>query len=80
MVRKNIRIAGLTDKISALLVGWEVDELKTVAEEMKNDGVEGVDAEVMQQMKQMLEDAEKNPNIVAEKQAEAKKAKKGGKK
>lgn len=28
----------------------------------------------------MLEEAEKNPNIVAEKQAEAKKAKKGGKK
>lgn len=55
MARKNIRIAGLTDKISALLVGWEVEELKAVAEEMKNDGVEGVDAEVMQQMKQMLE-------------------------
>jgi hypothetical protein len=51
-----------------------------VAEEMRNDGVEGVDAEVMRQLKEMLEEAEKNPNIVAEKQAEAKKGKKGGKK
>jgi hypothetical protein len=34
----------------------------------------------MKQFKEMLEEVEKNPNIVAEKQAEAKKAKKGGKK
>lgn len=32
------------------------------------------------QFRELLEEAERNPGIVAEKQAEAKKAKKGGKK
>jgi hypothetical protein len=32
MVRKNIRITNLNDKISALLVGWEVEELKVINE------------------------------------------------
>lgn len=30
MVRKNIRINNLTERISALLVGWEVEELKNI--------------------------------------------------
>lgn len=69
MVRKNIRIANLTDKITGLLAGWEVEELKSVGEEIKNEGVEGIDAEVMRQLREMLEEVERNPNIVAEKQA-----------
>ena len=43
MVRKNIRINNLTDKISGLLVGWEVEELKNIGEEIKSDGIEGID-------------------------------------
>ena len=80
MVRKNIRIGNLNDKISALLVGWEVEELKVINEEIKNEKIEGIEPEVFKQFKEMLEQADKNPGIVAEKQAEAKKAKKGGKK
>lgn len=80
MVRKNIRISALTDKISALLVGWEVEELKNIDAEIKNDRIEGIDAEVGRQLREMLEEAEKNPGLAAEKQAEAKKGKKGGKK
>jgi hypothetical protein len=57
-----------------------VEELKAVSEEIKNDGIEGLDGEVVRQLREMLEEVERNPNIVAEKQAEAKKAKKGGKK
>lgn len=39
MVRKNIKIANLNDKISSLLVGWEVEELKVINEEIKNDKI-----------------------------------------
>jgi hypothetical protein len=42
MVRKNIRIANLTEKITTLLVGWEVEELKAINEEIKNDKIEGI--------------------------------------
>lgn len=62
------------------MAGWEIEEMKGVREEITNDKIEGLDEEIMKQFKQMLDEAEKNPGIVAEKQAEAKKAKKGGKK
>ena len=80
MVRKNIRIGNLTEKISSLMAGWEIEQLKNINEQMNRDKVEGIDAEVIRQFKQMLEQAEKNPNLAAEKQAQAKKAKKGSKK
>ncbi len=80
MLKKNIKILTLTDKISAHLTGWEVEELKTVNEQIKNDKIEGIADNVINDMKIMLEEAEKNPAIVTEKQNEAKKAKKGGKK
>jgi hypothetical protein len=54
MVRKNIRIANLNDKISTLMVGWEVEELKLINEEIKNDKIEGIDQEVHRQFKEML--------------------------
>jgi hypothetical protein len=65
MVRKNIRITNLNDKITTLLVGWEVEELKLINEEIKNDKIEGIDQEIYRQFKEMLEEAEKNPGIVA---------------
>lgn len=43
MIRKNVRIGNLIEKINGLLAGWEVDELKNVREEMEKDRVEGVD-------------------------------------
>jgi len=39
MVRKNIRINVLTEKISSLVPAWEVDELKNINEEIKNDKI-----------------------------------------
>ena len=80
MVVKNIRIANLTEKINNLMAGWEIEEMKTVNEQINNDKIQGIDEQIMKQFKQMLEQVEKNPNIVAEKQAQAKKNKKGGKK
>lgn len=80
MVRKNIKIGNLTDKINNALQGWEVDILKGVVEEIKNDKVEGINEEIMAKLNAMLDEAAKNPAIVAEKQAEIKKTKKPGKK
>ena len=80
MVRKNIRVANLSEKIGTALGAWEVEELKGINQEIADEKVEGIEEELAKQMKEMLEEAEKNPNLVAEKQAEAKKAKKGGKK
>lgn len=42
MVRKNIRIGNLTEKINNALEGWEADALKGIVEEIKNDKVEGI--------------------------------------
>ncbi len=80
MLKKNIKILALTDKITGHLTGWEVEELKTVNEQIKNEKIEGIAENVITDMKTMLEEAEKNPAIVTEKQNEAKKTKKGGKK
>ena len=62
------------------MAGWEVEDMKAVNEEIAKDRIEGIDEQILKQFKEMLEEVEKNPGIVAEKQAEAKKAKKGGKK
>ena len=80
MLKKNIKILALSDKIANHITGWEVEELKAINEQIKNDKIEGIAENVMNDMKAMLEEVEKNPGIVAEKQNEAKKAKKGGKK
>lgn len=42
--------------------------------------MEGINEETLTKMRTMLEEAAKNPAIVAEKQAQLKKTKKGGKK
>lgn len=42
MARKNIRIAALSDRIAALIPTWEIEELKIIAEEIKNDGIDGI--------------------------------------
>ena len=62
------------------MAGWEVEDMKAVNEEIAKDRIEGIDEQILKQFKEMLEEVEKNPGIVAEKQAQAKKAKKGGKK
>lgn len=80
MIRKNVKIANLVEKINNLLSGWEVDQLKIVKEEMEKDRVEGLDEQLIKQINQLLETAESNPALVQEKQAELKKGKKGGKK
>ena len=50
-------------------------------EEIKTNKIEGIDAEVMGKVNEMLEEAANNPNLVAEKQQELKKGgKKAGKK
>jgi hypothetical protein len=36
MIRKNIKINNLTEKINSLLVGWEVEELKIIEKDIKN--------------------------------------------
>ena len=69
MVAKNLRIASLTEKINSLMAGWEIEEMKSVNEEMNNDKVEGVSEEILKQFREMLEEVDKNPGIVAEKQA-----------
>lgn len=65
MIRKNIRIANVTDKMNGALEGWEVEILKGVLEEIKNDKIEGINEEVMGKVNTMLEEASKNPAIVA---------------
>ncbi len=39
MLKKNIKILALTDKISVHLTGWEVEELKAVNEQIKNEKI-----------------------------------------
>ena len=39
MIRKNIRINNVIEKINNLLAGWEVDELKGVKEEIEKDKI-----------------------------------------
>lgn len=68
MIRKNIKINNLVDKINVSLEGWEVDTLKNILEEIKNDKIEGVNPDVLGKVTAMLEEAAKNPGIVAEKQ------------
>ena len=43
MLRKNIKIGGIIEKINNHLSNWEVDELKTVLEEVANEKVEGIE-------------------------------------
>ena len=43
MVRKNIKIAKMTERITNALGGWEVEELKGIQEEIKADKVEGIE-------------------------------------
>jgi hypothetical protein len=79
MVRKNIRIAALNDKLTLALAGFDIDEINRIDEEMKKDEVEGITPELLQQMRELMEEAKKNPNYILEKQTEAKKGKKGKK-
>jgi hypothetical protein len=55
MVRKNIRISNLTEKINGCFPGWEIEELKKINDEINNDKIEGIDEEVMKQMKELLD-------------------------
>lgn len=36
MIRKNIKISNMTEKINNALEGWEVEILKGIGEEIKN--------------------------------------------
>lgn len=47
MLRKNIRVAGIEEKLNNLLAGWEVDEIKNTMKEIETDRVEGIEKEVL---------------------------------
>lgn len=79
MVRKNIRIGVLNDKLTAALAAFDIDEINRIDEQIKKDTVEGMTPELLQQMSDLMEEAKKNPNYILEKQTEAKKGKKGKK-
>lgn len=64
MLRKNIKVGGYVERLNNHLGVWEVDEIKTVLEQIKNEKVEGIDEETMKQVNEMLEQAEKNPAMV----------------
>lgn len=49
-------------------------------DEITKTSAQGIDTELIEKAESMLEEAKENPNFVAEKQAEAKKAGKKGKK
>lgn len=42
MIRKNIKINNITEKINTALEGWEIEQLKGLLEEVKNDSIEGI--------------------------------------
>lgn len=50
MLRKNIKIGNISEKITNHLAGWETDELKAVMEEIKNEKVEGLDEGMMKEL------------------------------
>ena len=50
MLRKNIKIGGIVEKLNNHLSNWEVDELKAILEEITNEKVEGIEEEVMKQV------------------------------
>jgi hypothetical protein len=79
MVRKNIHIGVLNDKLAAALSAFDIDEINRIDEEVRRDSVEGLAQELLEQMGSLMEEARKNPNYILEKQAEAKKGKKGKK-
>ena len=57
MLKKNLKILALSDKISGHTAGWEVDELKNINEQIKNEKIEGIAENIMNDMKTMLEEA-----------------------
>lgn len=79
MVRKNIRVAVTNDRLSAALASFDIDEIGRIDEEIKRDEIEGMTADLLQQMAALQEEARKNPNYILERQSEAKKGKKGKK-
>lgn len=79
MVKKNIRIGVLNDKLAAALAAFDIEEINRIDEQMKKDSIQGVTPELLQQMSDLMEQAKKNPNYILEKQTEAKKGKKGKK-
>jgi hypothetical protein len=68
MVRKNIRIGSLNDRLTTALAGFDIEEINRIDEEIKRDEVEGMTAELLQQMAALQEEAKKNPNYILEKQ------------
>jgi hypothetical protein len=42
MVRKNIRIGNITEKIHNGLEGWDIEGLKVVVEEIRTERIEGI--------------------------------------
>ena len=71
-----MRINALTDRLATAMANFDLDSLKSCIDLIEANQVE-IDAE---KAYDMLAEAQANPNWVAEKQAELKKAGKKGKK
>ena len=80
MLWKNKKISVLSDRLSNALPIYDIEEIKKIRGEIDTFQVEGISEELMQQMATLEEEFKANPNVIAEKQAELKKQKKGGKK
>lgn len=80
MLWKNKKIAVLSDRLTASLPLYDMDELAKIRADIERDKVEGLAPELLQQLATIEEEFKANPTAIAEKQAEIKKQKKGGKK
>ena len=80
MLYKNKKISVLNDRLTAALPLYDMEELKKIRADIETYKVEGMSAQLLEQLTNLEEEIKLNPNLLAEKQAELKKQKKGGKK
>lgn len=76
----NMRIAQLQENINNAITVFDIDNLQKYITEYEEKSVTGIDLAIIEKAQAILEEAKDNPNYVQEKQAEAKKAAKKGKK
>lgn len=77
---KNLKIQALADKMQEGISAFNIEGLTACMDDYSKFCVTGIDAELVKKVEDMLAEAKENPNFMAEKLAEQKKAGKKGKK
>ena len=79
IIRKNSFVLSKIEKLTNALTMFDLPIVTSTLEEIKSLSIE-VDEELVHKAEELLEEAKRNPNFIAEKQKEMQKAMKGKKK